>query len=154
LQINRKTKKMVSQNNKENERNKGNEGNMIKDPNNWTTGEEPMTGAQRSYLETLAQQAGEELDENMTKAAASKKIEELKNSGSAQVGDSGISNTIKDPDNWKTGGEPMTGAQKSYLKTLADEAGEDMDENISKSEAAKQIDELQQKTGRGVDNDQ
>lgn len=52
-------------------------GNMVKDPKNWTTGEEPMTGAQRSYLKTLAEEAHEEIDENMTKAQASERIEEL-----------------------------------------------------------------------------
>jgi len=62
-----------------------------------------------------------------------------------------MSNTVKDPDEWTTGAEPMTGAQKSYLKTLSDEAGEPFDENLTKAEASKRIDELQQKTGRGVD---
>ncbi len=59
------------------------------------------------------------------------------------------SNTEKDPDDWVTGDEPMTGAQQSYLKTLSDEAGEPFDESISKAEASKRIDELQEKTGRG-----
>jgi hypothetical protein len=59
-------------------------------------------------------------------------------------------NAIKDPDEWTTGDEPMTGAQRSYLKTLSDEAGEEFDENLSKAEASKRINELQQKTGRGV----
>lgn len=59
------------------------------------------------------------------------------------------SNMIKDPDNWKTGDEPMTGAQRSYLETLASEAGEDTDEDLTKAEASKKIDELQEKTGRG-----
>jgi hypothetical protein len=63
------------------------------------------------------------------------------------------SNTIKDPDEWTTGAEPMTGAQKSYLKTLSDEAGEETDENLTKAEASKKIDELQHKTGRGLNND-
>ena len=61
-----------------------------------------------------------------------------------------LSNTVKDPDEWTTGEEAMTGAQKSYLKTLSDEAGEEFDENLTKAEASKRIDELQQKTGRGV----
>ncbi len=59
------------------------------------------------------------------------------------------SNTEKDPDDWVTGDEPMTGAQQSYLKTLSDEASEPFDESISKAEASKRIDELQEKTGRG-----
>ena len=62
-----------------------------------------------------------------------------------------IDNTIKDPDNWKTGDEEMTGAQSSYLLTLADEAGEQINENLTKAEASKKIEDLQQKTGRGID---
>lgn len=64
------------------------------------------------------------------------------------------SNTVKDPDEWTTGAEPMTGAQQSYLKTLSDEAGEELDENLTKAEASKKIDELQHKTGRGLNNAQ
>jgi hypothetical protein len=62
-------------------------------------------------------------------------------------------NTVKDPDEWTTGDEPMTGAQRSYLKTLSDEAGEELDETLTKAEASKRIDELQHKTGRGLDKD-
>ena len=65
----------------------------------------------------------------------------------------GASNTVKDPDEWTTGDEQMTGAQRSYLKTLSDEAGVEFDENLTKAEASKRIDELQQKTGRGLDQD-
>jgi hypothetical protein len=50
----------------------------IKDPTEWTTGEEPMTGAQGSYLHTLARQAGEEVEDDLTKAEASMKIDELR----------------------------------------------------------------------------
>lgn len=60
------------------------------------------------------------------------------------------SNAVKDPDQWTTGEEPMTGAQKSYLKTLSDQAGEPLDETLNKADASKRIDELQQKTGRGA----
>lgn len=60
------------------------------------------------------------------------------------------SNAVKDPDQWVTGEEPMTGAQKSYLSTLSEEAGVEMDENLSKAEASKRIEELQAKTGRGT----
>jgi len=58
-------------------------------------------------------------------------------------------NTQKDPEQWVTGDEPMTGAQESYLKTLSQEAGEPFDAEISKADASKRIDELQEKTGRG-----
>jgi len=60
------------------------------------------------------------------------------------------SNMIKDPDDWKTGDEEITGAQRSYLQTLADEAGEEVDLNLTKAEASKRIEELQQKTSRGA----
>ncbi|HUR95779.1 MAG TPA: DUF3072 domain-containing protein [Gemmatimonadales bacterium] len=59
------------------------------------------------------------------------------------------SNTIKDPADWTTGDEPMTGAQESYLHTLASEAGETIEEDLTKAEASERIDELQSKTGRG-----
>ena len=64
-------------------------------------------------------------------------------------GDSLPSNATKDPDDWTTGGETMTGAQASYLKTLSEEAGEPFDDTLSKAEASKQIDALQARTGRG-----
>lgn len=50
----------------------------IKDPAEWTTGDEPMTGAQESYVHTLARKAGEEVPDEMTKAEASMKIDELR----------------------------------------------------------------------------
>lgn len=59
------------------------------------------------------------------------------------------SNMQKDPQDWVTGDEAMTGAQKSYLKTLCEEAGEDFDETLTKAQASERIDELQQRTGRG-----
>jgi hypothetical protein len=61
------------------------------------------------------------------------------------------SNMIKDPDNWVTGDQPMTGAQRSYLHTLAEEAHVEVDDDLTKAEASKKIDELQEQTGRGVD---
>lgn len=61
------------------------------------------------------------------------------------------SNRDKDPDDWVTGDESMTGAQASYLKTLCEEAGEAFDDALSKAEASKRIEELQAKTGRGID---
>jgi hypothetical protein len=59
------------------------------------------------------------------------------------------SNLEKDPEEWKTGDEPMTGAQASYLKTLSDQAGEPFEEDLSKAEASRRIDRLQERTGRG-----
>jgi len=63
------------------------------------------------------------------------------------------SNTVKDPDEWTTGDEPMTGAQRSYLHTLASEAKEEVDDNMTKAEASKKIEELQERTGRGKKQD-
>lgn len=61
-------------------------------------------------------------------------------------------NPEKDPDDWTTGDEPMTGPQRSYLQTLCREAKEDFDENLTKAEASKKIEELQARTGRGKEN--
>jgi hypothetical protein len=60
-----------------------------------------------------------------------------------------FSNAEKDPDDWTTGDEAMTGAQASYLKTLSEEADEPFDDTLTKAEASKRIDSLQEKTGRG-----
>lgn len=60
------------------------------------------------------------------------------------------SNTIKDPQDWVSGDEPMTGAQASYLKTLSEEAGEPaaFAEDLSKAEASQRIDRLKAELGR------
>jgi hypothetical protein len=57
---------------------------------------------------------------------------------------------VRDPADWKTGDEPITSAQRSYLETLRREAGEDFDPNevLTKAEAAARIEELQRRTGR------
>ena len=57
-------------------------------------------------------------------------------------------NAAKDPDQWVTGDEPITGAQQSYLQTLAEEADEPVDTDLTKAGASKKIDELKAKTGR------
>jgi hypothetical protein len=60
------------------------------------------------------------------------------------------SNAVKDPEDWVTGHEPMTGAQASYLKTLAEQAHDPKayDPELDKAEASKRIDEMKEKTGR------
>ena len=58
-------------------------------------------------------------------------------------------NAEKDPDDWVTGDEPMTGAQASYLKTLSEEAGEPFDPELTKADASKRIDHLRARTSRG-----
>jgi hypothetical protein len=60
-------------------------------------------------------------------------------------------NPEKDPKDWVTGDEPMTGPQKSYLQTLAREAGREVNfDNLSKAGASRLIDELQEVSGRGA----
>ena len=54
----------------------------------------------------------------------------------------------RDPDEWKTGDEPMTAAQRSYLETLCHDTGENFDENLTKAEASKRIDELRARSPR------
>ncbi|GAA3462741.1 hypothetical protein J2S66_003558 [Saccharothrix longispora] len=58
-------------------------------------------------------------------------------------------NPEKDPADWTTGDEPMTGPQESYLNTLAQEAGEEVPDGLTKVEASQMIDRLQEETGRG-----
>ena len=58
-------------------------------------------------------------------------------------------NPERDPDEWVTGEEPATGPQQSYLGTLAQEAGEEVPGDLTKAEASKEIDRLQEETGRG-----
>lgn len=62
----------------------------------------------------------------------------------------GASNQIKDPDDWVTGHEPMTGAQASYLKTLSEQAHDPdaYQPDLEKAEASKRIDHLKEETGR------
>jgi hypothetical protein len=88
-------------------------------------------------------------DQNITNSQEQNAATNQQNQNQNIQGD----NTVKSPDEWTTGGEPMTGAQKSYLKTLSDEAGEKLDETLTKAEASKRIDELQHKTGRGLNKD-
>ena len=56
----------------------------------------------------------------------------------------------KDPEDWVTGDEPMTAPQASYLQTLAQEAGEEVGDDLTKAQASERIEELQAKTGRGT----
>lgn len=62
--------------------------------------------------------------------------------------EAGAGNAAKDPERWVTGDEPMTAAQASYLQTLSEETGEEMDTNLSKAEASKRIDELKKRDPR------
>ncbi|MFC5678671.1 DUF3072 domain-containing protein [Aeromicrobium endophyticum] len=65
------------------------------------------------------------------------------------IGADAANTTEKDPHDWVTGDEPMTGAQRSYLDTLARDAGETLSADLTKAEASEHIERLQEKTGRG-----
>jgi len=65
------------------------------------------------------------------------------------LGGDAANTTEKDPQDWATGDEPMTGAQRSYLDTLARDAGETISADLTKAEASEHIDRLQGQTGRG-----
>ena len=67
--------------------------------------------------------------------------------GASEPGEA--SGTVKDPSEWVTGDEAMTGAQRSYLETLAREAGEQLPADLTKAQASEHIDRLQARTGRG-----
>jgi hypothetical protein len=69
----------------------------------------------------------------------------MKNPGSNDTDQAGLQ---RDPDEWKTGDEPMTAAQRSYLETLCRDTGEEFDETLSKADASKRIDELRQRSPR------
>ena len=75
------------------------------------------------------------------------------NPKTTDVGDAaqqGASNREKDPSEWVTAGEPMTGAQASYLKTLCEEANETFDAKLNKAQASMRIDELRNATGKAA----
>jgi hypothetical protein len=65
-----------------------------------------------------------------------------------QYSDDGPSMLQRDPDEWKTGDEPMTAAQRSYLETLCRDTGEAFEETLTKAEASKRIDELRERSPR------
>ncbi|BBX19358.1 DUF3072 domain-containing protein [Mycolicibacterium duvalii] len=66
------------------------------------------------------------------------------------IGQAPSENAEKDTSQWVTGEEPMTGPQRSYLQTLAQEAGTEVDDDLTKAQASELIDSLQQQTGRGA----
>lgn len=80
--------------------------------------------------------------------AAQDRQEDLKG-GDTLGGQGGPSGAEKDPSDWVTGDEPITASQRSYLDTLAREAGEELDADMTKAEASEHIDRLQGRTGRG-----
>ena len=78
-------------------------------------------------------------------AAVLRSVRPMKNQRSDDTAQPGLQ---RDPDEWKTGDEPMTDAQRSYLETLCRETGEEFDESLSKADASKRIDELRDRSPR------
>ena len=72
----------------------------------------------------------------------------MKNQTTQQADDTAQPALQRDPHQWKTGDEPMTDAQRSYLETLCRETGEEFDERLTKAEASKRIDELRERSPR------
>jgi hypothetical protein len=72
----------------------------------------------------------------------------MKNQANQHPDDTAQPALQRDPDQWKTGDEPMTDAQRSYLETLCRETGEEFDEGLSKAEASKRIDALRERSPR------
>lgn len=71
--------------------------------------------------------------------------------GAAPPAGGPVGSPEKDPEDWTTGDEPMTGAQASYLHTLARDAGVEVDDTMTKADASRLIDELRSRTGRTAD---
>jgi hypothetical protein len=118
-----------------------------------------MTEAQSAYLTALTQKTGETFDPQLTKGEASRKIDELRNKSHEHRSADEIvqhknpfrsrtAGTSASITKTKTGDQPMTAAQRSFLKALSDKAGEEFDGNLSKAEASRRIDELKKISGR------
>ena len=114
-------------------------------PEEWKSGSEPMTEAQASYLKRLSDDAGEAFDPSLSKADASRRIDELRSRGDSKA--SAPRRRGRRPSAGATEGQPadgdrMTPAQSAYLKELAAEEGGDFAPDLSKEEAARRIGEL------------
>jgi hypothetical protein len=117
-------------------------------PEEWKSAGEPMTESQASFLKRLTADAGEEFDATLSKAAASRRIDELLNKGKA--GGSGASaptrRARKSPTSraarTKAPAGGMSEAQSAYLQELAEEEGGEFDPDITKEEGARRIGEL------------
>jgi hypothetical protein len=115
-------------------------------PEEWKSAGEPMTDSQASFLKRLSTDAGEEFDATLSKAAASRRIDELLNRGKSG---SAASTPTKRPRKAAAsrpakakvpGG--MSEAQSAYLQELAEEEGGDFDPDLTKEEGARRIGEL------------
>ena len=123
------------------------EGGAPPPPEQWKSGDEPMTESQASFLKRLTGEAGEPFDQSLSKAAASRRIDELLSRGkgaSRSASGGGRRGSRKAPTKRKeqSGEERMSDAQAAYLKELAEEEGAEFEPGLSKEEAARRIGEL------------
>ncbi len=121
------------------------DGGPTRPPEEWKSGDEPMTESQASFLTRLTSEAGEPFDATLSKAAASRRIDELLSRGKGSARGTGAgrrapTRTPKRPP--LTGEEPMSDAQAAYLKELAEEEGGEFEPGLSKEQAARRIGEL------------
>jgi hypothetical protein len=115
-------------------------------PEEWKSAGEPMTDSQASFLKRLSADAGEEFDAALSKAAASRRIDELLNRGKGGSASSAPSRRAKKaaaprPTKARAAGG-MSEAQSAYLQELAEEEGGDFDPDLTKEEGARRIGEL------------
>jgi len=121
------------------------EGGPARPPEEWKSGDEPMTESQASFLKRLTGEAGEPFDATLSKAAASRRIDELlsRSKGSSRGTGAGRPARARAPQRRPPAGEePMSEAQAAYLKELAEEEGGAFEPGLSKEEAARRIGEL------------
>jgi hypothetical protein len=102
--------------------------------------QQDSTAPQGEFASETSQAAAEETSDVQTSPEHNEEV----------LGGSGTDNPSlqKDPSDWVTGGDPITDAQKSYLDTLARQAGEEIPADITKGEASEQIERLREKTGK------
>lgn len=110
--------------------------------NDDSSGEEEDVASEEGDVDVVGEDAGAGTTRPADADASDQEV-----LGASQPGEA--STTVKDPSDWVTGDEPMTGAQKSYLDTLARAAGEQLPADLTKAEASEHIERLQAKTGRG-----
>lgn len=118
---------------------------VLQDP---TDPADPAAGEPTQAPSAPAQQTQQSQQTQQTQQ--SQKSQQSQQSGDViGAGGGGDNTTEKDPETWVTGDEPMTGAQRSYLDTLARDAGETLPADLTKAQASEHIDRLQAQTGRG-----
>jgi hypothetical protein len=114
-------------------------------PEEWKTGDEPMTESQASFLKRLSEDAGQDFDPSLSKAAASRRIDELLSKGKGESRPAPSKRTRKAaasrPAKAKAEGG-MSDAQSAYLQELADELGGEFDPDLTREEGARRIGEL------------